>query len=83
MLFNLDMDQRLADLQSAVTSGGAISAAYHSAFQHLPERVAVDIVGTKRRLVFDVAIAQAVAGQLTSNGQGDAAGVILAAIPAS
>jgi hypothetical protein len=85
MLFNPDMDKRLADLHTAATSGGALSATFHPAFEHdntkQPARIWVDIAETGRRLVFDVPTAEAVAGQLKANGLADAAGVILAAIP--
>lgn len=86
MLFNVDMDQRLVDLHGALSAGGVLTVRHHAAYDHpdngQPERLWVDIVGTERRLVFDIPTASGLADQLSANGFGDAAGLIRKAITA-
>jgi hypothetical protein len=83
-LFNLDMGRRIEALESALSDGRAITAMFHPAYKQeqseQPDRIAVEIEGTGRKLVFGMEMAASVAEQLRVNGRSDAASVIEGAL---
>jgi hypothetical protein len=66
MLFNLDMDRRLADLYAAVQAGETIATAREGAFGHLPERIIYSF--GERRFVLDLPTSRQLADYLSAQG---------------
>lgn len=67
-LINEDMDKRLTDLSAAVEDGREVVFTFEPEFGHLPDRALVYIPDVGRRFVFDRAMTESVADQLSANG---------------